>query len=76
MKNLLALDTHRHHLSPLFCIGHQEQLPFTREYVVDQLQALAVQCGWDKDHGMGIVAGGAQQHGQRRLGYQTPKFKH
>ena len=46
MKNLLALDTHWHHLSPLFCIGHQEHLPFTREYVVDRLQALAVQCGF------------------------------
>ena len=45
MKNLLALDTHRHHLFPQFCIGHQEELPFTREYVVDQLQVLAVQCG-------------------------------
>ena len=48
MKNLLALDTHWHHLSPLFCIGHQEHLPFTREYVVDRLQALAVQCGLEQ----------------------------
>ena len=46
MKNLLPLDTDQHYLSPLFCIGQQEQLPFTHEDVVDRLQALAVQCGF------------------------------
>ena len=45
MKGLLAIDTHRHPHSPLYCIGQWDQRPFTREYVVERLQKLAVMAG-------------------------------
>lgn len=45
MRRLLRVDTHRHPLSPLFCIGRHEQLAFTREYVVAKLQELARHAG-------------------------------
>lgn len=45
MTTFLTADTHRHQLSPLFCIGQVAQLPFTREYVVERLQQLAIAAG-------------------------------
>jgi len=45
MTPFLAADTHRHQLSPLFCISQVVQLPFTREYVVERLQQLAIAAG-------------------------------
>ena len=45
MKGLQATDTHRPQWAPLFCIGRAEQLPFTREHVVQKLQTLATTTG-------------------------------
>jgi len=45
MKNLIQIDAHRPPHAPLFCIGRHQQLPFTREYVVQKLRELAIQCG-------------------------------
>ena len=45
MLRLLRVDTHRHTLSPIFCIGRHKQLSFKREYVVAKLQKLARHAG-------------------------------
>ena len=45
MKRFLASHTHQPVHSPLFCIGKYKQLPFTREYVVNQLPELASGAG-------------------------------
>ena len=45
MRKLIQIDTHRHSHAPLFCIGLLEQQPFTREYVVQKLQQIAITCG-------------------------------
>ena len=45
MKRLLAVDTHRQPRSPLFCVGRREQLPFTRQHVVQKLQELGISSG-------------------------------
>jgi len=36
MNQLLAMDTHRRETAPLFCVGRREQLPFTRQHVVEK----------------------------------------
>jgi len=41
-NTFFSLDTHRPPHSPLFCSGRVEQQAFTREYVVQQLQHLAL----------------------------------
>ena len=46
IKRFLASDTHRPVHSPLFCIRKYKQLPFTREYVMNQLQELARGAGF------------------------------
>ena len=58
MKRFLASDTHRPVHSPLFFIGKYKQLPFTREYVVNQLQELA--------RGAGLGDGSWNGHSFRR----------
>jgi len=45
ITRLTLIDTHRPPSAPLFCIGRREQLAFTREYVVQQLQGLAIRSG-------------------------------
>ena len=45
MKQLIARDTHRPPQAPLFCIGWIAQQPFTREYVVQQLQTIGISSG-------------------------------
>ena len=45
MQQFLDLDTHRGQHSPLFCIGQSSQQAFTREYVVQRLQNLALIAG-------------------------------
>lgn len=45
MKYLRSIDTHRPQFAPLFCVGIHEQQPFTREYVVQTLQGLAITAG-------------------------------
>jgi len=45
MKRFLTWDTHRSHEQPLFCIGRDTQQAFTRDYVVQKLQQLALQTG-------------------------------
>jgi len=45
MKQFLRMDTHRPLTAPLFCVGILQQLPFTREYVVQKLQRLAMGAG-------------------------------
>ena len=45
MRELQLTDTHRPQNAPLFCIGRAEQLAFTREYVVQRLQGLALSAG-------------------------------
>jgi len=52
MKQLMDIDIHRPRLAPLFCIGHEDQLPFSREYVVQKLKELAAKAnlglvGWN-----------------------------
>ena len=42
MERLQATDTHRPQHAPRFCIGQHEQKAFTREYVVQKLQELAI----------------------------------
>jgi len=45
MKPLRSVDTHSPQFAPLFCVGLHEQRPFTREYVVQTLQGLAIVSG-------------------------------
>jgi len=45
MKRLALIDTHRPPSAPLFCRGKHEQLAFTSEHVVQQLQGLAIKSG-------------------------------
>ena len=45
MKDLRRRDRHRPEFAPLFCIGSQEQRPYTREHVVQTLQELAIATG-------------------------------
>ena len=45
MRKLIQIDTHRHLHAPLFCIGLLEQQPFTRQYVVQKLQQIAITSG-------------------------------
>ena len=45
MRKLIQIDTHRHSHAPPFCIGLLEQQPFTREYVVQKLQQIAITSG-------------------------------
>ena len=45
MKQLLAMDTHCQETAPLFCVGRREQLPFTRQHVVEKLQELGTTAG-------------------------------
>ena len=45
MKGLIEIDTHRPLLASLFCIGKYDQRPFSREYVVQKLQTLAIFAG-------------------------------
>jgi len=45
MKHLGSIDTHRPQFAALFCVGLDEQQPFTREYVVQTLQGLAIASG-------------------------------
>lgn len=52
IRYLFDMDSHRPQLAPLFCIGRDTQLPFTREYVVYQLKDLAAKAnlglvGWN-----------------------------
>ena len=41
MTQFLAIDTHRPPNAPLFCVGRENQYPFTREYVIRILQERA-----------------------------------
>jgi len=45
MRQLIRIDSPRAPFAPLFCLGKQDILPFTREYVVQKLQSLVVRCG-------------------------------
>ena len=45
MRKLIQIDTHRHSHAPLLCIGLLEQQPFTREYVVQKLEQIAITSG-------------------------------
>ena len=45
MKQLFAIDTHWPLLAPLFYISKYDQRPFSREYVVQKLQTLAIFAG-------------------------------
>ena len=45
MKGLIKIDTHRPLVAPLFCIGKYDQRPFSREYVLQKLQTLAIFAG-------------------------------
>ena len=45
IRRFFSIDNHRPSQAPLFCIGIQEQLPFTREYIVNKLQELAREAG-------------------------------
>ena len=45
MKQPLAMDTHSAETAPLFCVGTREQLPFTRQHVVEMLEELGTTAG-------------------------------
>jgi len=45
MRRLQAIDYHQPPSAPLFCIGRQQQLAFTREHVVRRLQQIAITAG-------------------------------
>ena len=45
MTQFLAIDTHQPPNTPLFCVGKENQYPFTREYVVRILQERATRAG-------------------------------
>jgi len=45
MRRLMHMDTHRPPGAFLFCIGRRGQYTFTREYVVQKLQELAIRGG-------------------------------
>ena len=45
MKRLAEIDGHRPRFAPLFCVGRENQHPFTREHEVQKLQFLAIRNG-------------------------------
>ena len=45
MKRFRTWDTHRSSQQPLFCLGRDTQLAFTRDHVVLKLEQLALQAG-------------------------------
>ena len=45
MTQFLAMDPHRPQNTPLFCVGKQDQYPFTRGYVVRILRERATRAG-------------------------------
>ena len=45
IKQLIVKDTHRPPQAPLFCVGRIAQQPFTREYVVQNLQTIEISSG-------------------------------
>ena len=45
IKRLIEIDTYRPPLAPLFYISKYDQRPFSREYMVQKLQTMAIFAG-------------------------------